>query len=54
MTEIIASVTEVFTAVLGWIGDVVELFVDTPLLLLFVALGLAGVAIGFARRLIGR
>lgn len=53
LETILTSVTSFVTAVIGWIGDFLETIVSNPLLLIFVVLlPLAGVAIGYIRRLI--
>lgn len=54
MTAIIGSVTEVFTAAIGWAGQVGTMIVATPVLLLFVVLPLVGLGVGLFRRLLGK
>lgn len=51
MEAILSSVTSLFTAAMGWAGDVLELIVSTPLLLIFASLSLVGLGIGIVRRL---
>lgn len=54
MVAIIDSVSEIFTAAIGWTGTVGEVVVATPVLLLFVVLPLVGLGIGLFRRLLGK
>lgn len=37
---------------IDWMGDFVGFITDNPLVLMFVVLGVCGIAIGFIRRLI--
>lgn len=59
MTDILANVGKIFTFAIDCVGDVAGVFtsategkLDNPLLLLFVALPLCGIGIGFFKRLI--
>lgn len=52
MDAILASITSVFTAAMGWAGDVLELIVTNPLLLIFATLSITFVGIGVVRRLL--
>lgn len=52
MAAIITSVTDVFTAAIGWVGTVGETIVDTPIMLLFAVVPLIGLGVGLFRRLI--
>ena len=52
MESLINSVTTIFTAAIGWAGDVGETIVDTPLLLMFVVIPLVGLGIGLFKRLL--
>lgn len=51
MDAILNSITSLFTAAMGWAGDVLDLIVSTPLLLIFATLSLVGLGIGIVRRL---
>lgn len=50
----LSSVVTVFTQFGSWIGDLVEVIIDTPLLLIPVGIFCFGAVIGLAKRLIGR
>lgn len=50
----LSSVVTVFTQFGSWIGDLVEVIVGTPLLLIPVGIFCFGAVIGLAKRLIGR
>ena len=60
MAGILSTVGDIFGAAIGWAGDVAEVITATteagklenPLLLLFAALPLCGIGIGFFKRLI--
>lgn len=52
MSSIITDLGTVFTAAIGWVGDVAETVTDTPMLLLFAVTPLVGLGIGMFRRLI--
>lgn len=51
MTELLTSITTVFSSFIGMAGDVCSTIVSTPLLLVGVSIPLAGAAIGFFNRL---
>ena len=54
MTELIASVTSVFTAAIGWVGTVASTIAGQPILLLAcVGVPLCGLGIGMFKRLLG-
>lgn len=52
LAEIVTSVGTVFTAAVGWVGDVAGTIVDTPILLMFCILPLVGLGVGLFKRLI--
>lgn len=52
MTAIISALTEVFTAVIGYVGTVATTITGQPLLLLFVLIPLIGLGVGLFRRLL--
>lgn len=54
MATIIASVSEVFTASIGWVGTVAETISGEPILLLFTIIPVVGLGIGLFQRLLGR
>ena len=43
---------ELFTAAMGWAGEVVTMIGNNPLLLFFICLPLVGLGIGIVKRLI--
>lgn len=51
MTELLATVTSVFTSAVGWVGTVAETITDTPLLMLGCVLGFIGVGVGLFKRM---
>ena len=53
MTEIIASITSVFTAAIGWVGTVASTIAAQPVLLLAcVGVPLCGLGVGLFKRLL--
>lgn len=52
MTAVLSSITEVFTAAVGWVGTVSSTVASNPLLLVGVVIGFAGVGIGLFSRLL--
>lgn len=52
MAELISSVGDIFTAAIGWVGDVASAVTSNPILLIFCILPLVGLGIGMFTRLI--
>lgn len=53
MTEIIAAITSIFTAAIGWVGTVASTIAAQPILLLAcVGVPLCGLGVGLFRRLL--
>ena len=52
MTELLSTVTEVFTAAVGWVGTVATTIIGEPLLLIGVVMGFIGVGVGLFRRML--
>lgn len=53
MTDIIAAITSVFTAAIGWVGNVATTIAGQPILLLScVAIPLCGLGVGLFKRLL--
>lgn len=52
MSTIINELGTVFTAAIGWVGDVAETVESTPMLLLFAVIPLVGLGVGMFKRLI--
>ena len=46
MTAMLSTITQVFTAAVGWVGTVANTTTDTPLLLVGCVLGFIGVGVG--------
>ena len=51
MTEILTTITSVFTAAIGWVGTVATTIGSTPILLLFVCIPLIGTGVFLFKRL---
>jgi len=51
MTELLATVGEVFTAAVGWVGTVASTISGEPLLLIGCVLGFIGVGVGLFKRM---
>ena len=52
MATLLSTITEVFTASIGWVGTVAETVASNPLLLVGVVLGFIGVGITLFSRLL--
>ena len=53
IATLVASIGEVFTAAIGWVGDVAETIAGQPILLLAcVAIPLCGLGVGMFKRLL--
>lgn len=52
MATVLSTITEVFTAAVGWVGTVTETVAGNPLLLIGVVIGFAGTGIGLFSRLL--
>ena len=52
MATLLSTITEVFTASIGWVGTVAETVASNPLLLVGVVLGFMGVGITLFSRLL--
>lgn len=51
MSTLLATIGQIVAYIVGWIGDFANVITSTPIILLFVVLAVAGVAVGFLRRL---
>lgn len=52
LTQIISALTEIFTAVIGYVGTVATTITSNPLLLIFVLIPIIGLGVGLFRRLL--
>lgn len=52
MASLLSTITEVFTAAVGWVGTVGETIAGNPLLLVGIVLGFIGVGISLFSRLL--
>lgn len=52
MATLLSTITEVFTASIGWVGTIAETVASNPLLLVGVVLGFIGVGITLFSRLL--
>ena len=52
MASVLSTITEVFTAAVGWVGTVSETVVNNPLLLVGVVITFIGPGIGLFSRLL--
>ena len=52
MAALLHTITQVFTAAVGWVGTVSETVVSDPLLLVGVVIGFIGTGVGLFSRLL--
>lgn len=52
MASLLSTITDVFTAAVGWVGTVGSTVANTPLLLVGVVIGFIGVGVGLFARLL--
>lgn len=52
MAELLTTITSILTSIVSWTTSVVSMITSNPLILLFVILGVALIAIGVVKRLI--
>ncbi len=52
MADMITQLTSLFTAFIGWIGNVLTLFTTTPILMVMVGLTIFAFIVGMSRRLL--
>ena len=50
--SVLEPVGDIFTAAVGWVGDVADAIVSQPILLCFAVLPLVGLGVGLFKRLI--
>lgn len=54
LTALLVDMGSVFTAVIGYFGDVIDMFVSQPILLLTFGISFASIIIHMARGFLGR
>lgn len=54
LAQLLTDMGAVFTAVIGYFGDVIEMFVSQPILLLTFGISFASIVIHMARGFLGR
>lgn len=52
LNVLINSISSVFASLLGWIPDVLEVALESPIVIIFIALAVCGVIVGFAKKLL--
>ena len=52
MTTLIEEITTLLTAVISWIPKILNMALEQPIILFFIAFGLVGALIRWARRLV--
>lgn len=51
IAQVIQAITDIITAALGWVGDVVDVIEENPILLFAVLIPFVGIGISLLRRL---
>lgn len=51
ITSLLTTITEIFTAAIGWVGTVAQTVGSEPLLLFGFVIGFVGLGVGLFRRL---
>lgn len=51
MTSLLSTITEVFTAAVGWVGTVASTITGQPLLLISCVIGFIGLGVGLFKRM---
>lgn len=52
MTQLISNITEIFTAVIGYVGTVATTITSNPLLLIGCIIPVVGIGVGMFKRLL--
>lgn len=52
VSSVLTDISSVVTQAMTWAGDVAEMIVSTPILLIFVSFAAVGLGIGLIRRMI--
>lgn len=54
LAQLLLDMGEIFTAVIGYFGDVIDLFVSQPILLLTFGISFVAIVVHMARGFLGR
>lgn len=52
MATLLSTITEVFTAAVGWVGTVANVVTSTPIFMIGVTISFIGVGVGLVSRLL--
>lgn len=52
LAQILSAITDIFTSITSWVGSVITMITSNPLILLFVVMGVALIAVGVVKRLL--
>lgn len=52
LAQILEAITTIFTSIVSWVGSVINMITSNPLILLFVVMGVALIAVGVVKRLL--
>lgn len=52
LAQILEAITTIFTSIISWVGSVITMITSNPLILLFVVMGVALIAVGVVKRLL--
>lgn len=52
METLLSTITQILTSIISWTGSVITMITSNPLILLFVIMGVALIAIGVVKRLL--
>ena len=52
MSTLLSTVGSFLTAALGWAGDIVDVVIETPILMIGFIMSIAGFGVGLVKRLI--
>lgn len=52
METLLSTITNILASIINWVGSVITMITSNPLILLFVIIGVALIAIGVVKRLL--
>lgn len=52
METLLSTITDILASIINWVGSVITMITSNPLILLFVIIGVALIAIGVVKRLL--